>query len=82
MAHKTEAEQLLAKPTQELKDAIANAPEQSAASDSEYRQNFRFEDGSIVVVHSFRGGPANHWAFTNAEAIPINLIELTDTAQG
>lgn len=53
MANK--AEELLANPTDELRNTAAHLKELSASSQSEARRDFVFDDGSTLCVMSFNG---------------------------
>lgn len=70
----TEAEQLIDAPSDALQEALATASQQSAAADSLFQQNFRHEDGSLVVVTSFRGSAPIATAYSTEEDVPRDLV--------
>ena len=69
----TLAEKLAGAPDQEVQDALDEAQDQSAKSDSLYANYFRQEDGSTAIVTSWRGSEPLLRAFTSDEQIPQDL---------
>ena len=56
----TQAEQLLANPTADLRKLWDELKRVSASSASESRSDLEFEDGSVLVVTSRDGGECQH----------------------